>query len=124
MLRVFPLWPDFQPIHLLRGGAGQPQEIRFGELPLPDDEIGQAGVSSEMLERFRYFADCAGKYGLKLIVGLITGWMSGRLFVPPALEGLNVLTDPTALQWQMRFVHCFVTSFEIPSRRARLGPGQ
>ena len=113
VLRVFPLWPDFQPIHLLRGGAGRGREVRFGEEPLPDDEIGRAGVSVEMLERFRYFADSAEHCGLKLIVGLITGWMSGRLYVPPALEGLNVLTDPVAIQWQIRLVRCFVRQLKI-----------
>lgn len=112
VLRVFPLWPDFQPIHLLRGGAGRGQEFRFGEEPLPDDEIGRVGVSVEMLERFRYFADSAERNGLKLIVGLITGWMSGRLYVPPALERLNVLTDPIAIKWQIRLVRCFVNQFK------------
>jgi hypothetical protein len=111
VLRVFPLWPDFQPIHLLRSGAGQPHEVRFGESPLPDDPIGQAGISAEMLDRFEFLADSAEKFGLKLIVGLITGWMSGRLYVPPALEGLNVLTDPFAIQWQMRFIRTFVRRF-------------
>jgi hypothetical protein len=82
VLRVFPLWPDFQPITLLRAGQGQPYEIRFGEEPLPDTEAGQAGVSEEMLGRFSAFADLAQQHGLKLIVGLVTGWMSGRLFMP------------------------------------------
>jgi hypothetical protein len=111
VLRIFPLWPDFQPIHLLRGGAGQPREIRCGEQPLGDDEIGQAGVSLEALEHFQTFLDLAQKYQLKLIVGLVTGWMSGRLFVPPALEGLNVLTDPTAILWETRLVRCLVRRF-------------
>ncbi len=112
VLRVFPLWPDFQPIHLLRAGAGSPHEVRFGEEPLPDDPIGQAGVSAEMLERFRFFADQAQANHLKLIVGLVTGWMSGRLFVPPALEGLNVLTDPFVRMWQVRLVRCLVNQFK------------
>lgn len=112
VLRVFPLWPDFQPIHLLRAGQGEPYEVRFGEAPLPDDPIGQAGVSAEMLSRFRFLADCAHQNGLRLVVGLITGWMSGRLFVPPALEGLNVLTDPFARQWQVRLVRTFVQEFK------------
>ncbi len=112
VLRVFPLWPDFQPLALLRGGAGAPREYRLSEDPLPDDETGQAGVSAEALARFQTFADLAEKHGLKLIVGLLTGWMSGRLFVPPALEGLNVLTDPIAIQWEMRFVRCFVRRFK------------
>ena len=110
VLRVFPLWPDFQPITRL--GDGRSYEYRFGEQPLPDDEAGRAGVSQEAIEEFRIFSNLAHQYGLKLIVGLITGWMSGRLFVPPALEGMNVLTDPEAIVWQVRFVRYFVSTFK------------
>ncbi len=113
LLRVFPLWPDFQPIEQLYAGGGQPQEIRMGETALVASDMMQkdvalAGVSPLMLSRFAQMADLAEKYHLKLIVGLVTGWMSGRLFVPPALQGRNVITDPVALMWQMRFVRCFV----------------
>ena len=41
VLRVFPIWPDFQPIHRLRGGHGRPVEFRFGETVLPDTEWGR-----------------------------------------------------------------------------------
>lgn len=115
VLRVFPLWPDFQPLTLLRGGHGRPREYRFGEAPLPDTEAGRDGMSDAALARFAEFADLAEKHGLKLIVGLITGWMSGRLFVPPALEGLNVITDPEALMWETRFVRHFVFRFRTHS---------
>ena len=111
VLRVFPLWPDFQPITQLYTGAGRPMEMRHGEAPLPDDEAGRAGVSAEAMARFAAFADLAEQHGLKLIVGLVTGWMSGRLFVPPGLEGRNVLTDPVAIMWQVRFVQHFVRRF-------------
>jgi len=111
VLRVFPLWPDFQPITQLYTDAGRPMEMRHGETPLPDDEGGRAGVSAEAMARFAVFADLAGRHGLKLIVGLMTGWMSGRLFVPPGLEGRNVLTDPVAIMWQVRFVQHFVRRF-------------
>jgi hypothetical protein len=112
VMRVFPLWPDFQPLTLLKGGGGQPVEFRLGEAPLPYDEAGQAGVSPTAIAHFNEFAGLAHKYGLKLIVGLLTGWMSGRLFVPPALEGLEILTDPVAIQWQVRFVRYFVRRFK------------
>ncbi|MBN2390790.1 MAG: cellulase family glycosylhydrolase [Anaerolineae bacterium] len=112
VLRVFPLWPDFQPITQLYGGTGRPVEIRHGEEPLPETEAGQAGVSIEAIQRFEEFMRLAAKHNLKLIVGLITGWMSGRLFVPPALEGRNVLTDPVALLWEMRLVRYFVRYFK------------
>ena len=110
VLRVFPLWPDFQPLTSLRTGAG-PVEFRHGESPLPDDPCGQAGMSAAMMERFAEFLDLLSAQGLRGIVGLLTGWMSGRLFVPPALDGLQVLTDPAALRWQVRFVRHFVGAF-------------
>ncbi len=111
VLRVFPLWSDFQPIAQLFGGGGQKVEVRHGEDPLPHDEAGRAGLSRVALERFATFADLADRAGLRLIVGLVTGWMSGRLFVPPALEGLNVLTDPAAIRWEVRLVRAFVRRF-------------
>lgn len=106
VLRVFPLWSDFQPIQLLRT-AWSPVEYRFGvfdarmggEPPLGDDEASRAGVSDDMMRPFEQFARLAEKYGLRLVVALVTGWMSGRLYVPPALEGRNALTDPLAVQW-------------------------
>lgn len=109
VLRVFPLWPDFQPIVQLYGGTGELVEIRFGERPLPDDEAGRSGVSAIMVERLRALLDYANDAGLRVIVSLITGWMSGRLFVPPALAGRNLLTDPVALMWQTRLVRYLVT---------------
>jgi hypothetical protein len=112
VLRVFPIWPDFQPIHQLYGGSGRKREIRHGEKPLGHDEIGRAGMSRTALNHFKKLADLAQQNNQKLVVGLITGWMSGRLFVPPALEGLNVLTDPAALRWQARFIKIFVGMFK------------
>ena len=109
VLRVFPLWPDFQPIKTLYGGGGQPREIRMGEEPLPDTEAGRAGVDETMLERFLRLCDLAEAAGLRLIVGLLTGWMSGRLYVPPALEGKNVLCDPEALVWELKYVRLLVS---------------
>lgn len=111
VLRVFPLWPDFQPISFLRGGHGSPVEARHGEAHLPDEEMIQSGLSEEMLERFSTMLDLAERQDLDLVVGLITGWMSGRFFVPPALEGLNPITDPVALIWQVRFVQGFIDRF-------------
>src|SRR5512133_2716663 len=112
VLRVFPLWPDFQPLTLLRAGSGEPVEFRHGEARLPDNAEGKAGVSALAMGRFATFAGLAEEHGLRLIVGLLTGWMSGRLFVPPALEGRNPITDPAALMWELRFVHEFVRRFK------------
>ena len=93
-LRVFPLWPDFQPIHQIYAGEGAQKYMAFSDgKPLPATGPGSNGVSEEQLEHFEVMADLAKKYNLKLVVGLVTGWMSGQLYVPPALEGKNILTD-------------------------------
>jgi len=108
VLRVFPLWPDFQPVERMRGCGGEKMELRIRENPLSETEEGSAGVDPVMLERFESLCKVAEKNGISLIVGIITGWMSGRLFVPPALEGVDILTDPEAIQLQVKFVRCFV----------------
>jgi hypothetical protein len=108
VLRVFPLWSDFQPIECLRRENSTPVEYRHGETPLASGPIGQSGVSALMLKRFERLCDLAENSGLQLVVGLITGWMSGRLFVPPALEGLNHITDPASIIWQVRMVSTLV----------------
>ncbi|WP_281865159.1 glycoside hydrolase family 2 TIM barrel-domain containing protein [Flavobacterium sp. GSB-24] len=109
VLRVFPLWPDFQPLHIVYGGRG---EVKYfadkNEQPLPLADNGSDGMSEEQLKHFEILADLAQKYNLKLVVGLITGWMSGQLYVPPALEGKDIMTDPAALVWQQKFVASFV----------------
>ncbi len=111
VIRLFPLWPDFQPIDALGTAWNPVKEMRFGEAPLPEDAWGQAGLSAPMRERFAVCLDLAERHGLRCIVGLVTGWMSGRLFVPPALAGHHPLTDPLAIQWELRFVREFVGAF-------------
>ena len=107
MLRVFPLWPDFQPLTGRYAGQGDPDGFGTGDGDLANPE----SVDQEMLSRFRFLCDEADKRGMRLVVGIVTGWMSGRLFVPPALERLDVLSDPLAIQWETRFVRRFVREF-------------
>ena len=112
VLRIFPLWSDFQPLRMHTVGGQTPNQVRMGEDVLPETEAGRAGVSEIMLERFRYFLDTAEKYGHRLIVGLVTGWMSGRMFVPEMLQGRNVITDPLAIKWQIKYVRHMVRTFK------------
>lgn len=116
LVRVFPLWPDFQPITLLKRAGdpgGIPYEMRMiengFEIPLPDTPAGRCGVSETMMQRFETFADLAQKHGLKLIVAIMTGHMTFRQFVPPAIEGRDVFKDPVALKWEARFLQYFVS---------------
>ena len=109
-LRVFPLWPVFQPLKALYGPK-EVYEFGMGEDCLPDTPAGRAGVSEEACEKFEVFCNLAEKYGLKLIVALITGHMSFRLYTPPAFEGRPILSDPTVMKWQRRFIKYFVGRF-------------
>lgn len=107
-LRVFPNWKDFQPVMPVYGGEGRIKEYmlegcREPENPWYLDEV--------MLDRFGKFCTVAEKYGMKLIVGLITGWVSGRLFIPSALNGKNLCTDPVALKFELLMVRGIVSRF-------------
>ena len=45
VLRVFPLWPDFQPIHQIYSGGGSKKFIGFLDSPLPPAGPRSNGVS-------------------------------------------------------------------------------
>jgi len=104
MMRVFPLWPDFQPLTRCMRGRCLNAYYQQNDEPLKNP----AGVDEEMMARFRFMCDEAQKNNVKLVVGLVTGFMSGRSFVPPAFEQSNCLEDPEVLRWQVRFVRHFV----------------
>lgn len=110
LVRVFPLWNDFQPIEPIYGYAGNIEGYSTdGDTLLCSDD---SGISEVMLSRFEIMLDIADKYGIKVIPSLITGWMSGRLFIPTALYGKNLITDPIALKWEVRFIKAFVKRFK------------
>lgn len=108
-MRVFPNWRDFQPIIPLyvAGGTLVGYCKQGGNTPEYGDYIDET-----MMERFTEFLNVCEKYNIKLIVGLITGWMSGGLFIPPALYNKDVLTDHTALYFQQLFIKAFVSRFK------------
>lgn len=111
LLRVFPLWPDFQPIKKLYGQNMKFVEMGYKDGPLPNTPAGKYGIDEEMMARFDRLVELSEKYGMKIIVGLITGWMSSQMFAPPALEGMNIITDPEAIKWQVRFIKYFVSHY-------------
>ena len=104
-LRVFPNWRDFQPVEQMLGDDHCVREYRLvgdrkPENPWFLDEV--------MLERFHILCRIARKNNIRLIVGLLTGWMSGRLYLPIALYEKNVFTDPAAQYFAQLFVKGFV----------------
>ena len=108
-LRVFINWRDFQPVTALYGGGNFLREYVMKDLTKPTNPYY---LDETMLERFDVFCDLAEKYGFKLIVGLITGWMSGRMYCPPALEGRNIYTDQISVRFQIKLVTGIVSRFK------------
>ncbi len=121
-LRVFPLWPDFQP---LTGSTnmGVNDGLFYRGEPIGSHDPEASGVDPVMLDRFEVLADLAQKHGMKLIVALITGWMSGKMFRPEAFANLNLITNDTVVKWQIKFVRCFVRRFRSHPAIAAWSPG-
>ncbi len=114
VLRVFPNWADFQPIVACYLNGGRWNEINdtrmfLSEEPLPDTPCGHAGVDEKMVEHFEEFCDLAEKHGIRLIVPLLTGQMTFRNFIPPALANRDPFADPYALTWEARYLECMVS---------------
>ena len=104
-MRCFPNWRDFQPVIALREWRGNFKEYRLTGDRFPENEFY---IEPLMIERFRRFANMACDRGIKLVVSILTGWMSGRLFCPPALDSKNLICDPEALMLEEKFVRGFV----------------
>lgn len=108
-LRVFPNWRDFQPIEKYIHYAG----IQYDYFT-PDGTECEAPdyVDMRMIRRFKKFAEIAEDNGMTLTVSLLTGWMSGRIFSPPALTNKNLLTDKEALVLTNKYITKLVKEFK------------
>lgn len=106
-LRVFPNWRDFQPVEKAYSWRAEGGEYIHAvtKQPIP---VNGDGVDADRIEDFRDFCHAAEENGIKLVVSIMTGWMSGRLFMPPCLYNKNLITDYEALSWSKRYVHRFV----------------
>ncbi len=107
VLRIFPLWRDFQPVCPHYTACGELEEYA-----LPDGESDPYFLSSEQMAHFTEVLSLCKKYNIKVIIGLLTGWMSGGLFIPTALYGKDLITDPTAQYFEQLFIKGFVTHFK------------
>lgn len=108
IIRVFPNWRDFQPIVAVLGGRAEVERYMMKGEKEPENEYW---LDTVVLERFSVFCDLCEKYNIKILVGLVTGWMSGRTYIPDALLGKNLLTDAEALLFEQRLVRGIVTLF-------------
>ncbi len=104
-MRIFPNWRDFQPVMILYGGRGSTREYRLvGEKLTPNEFY----IDPVMIERFLTFCDIAHSHGMKLSVAILTGWMSGSYYCPPAFEGKNPYNNFEVLKFEQLFVRGFV----------------
>ncbi len=113
LLRVFPTWSYFQPIEEMLGykmGFLGFSSDSGDTILLDNDE--SAGINELAMSHFELFLSIAEQYDIKIIPALITGWMSGAIFAPKALISRNLLTDPLALKWEIRFCKYFVNYFK------------
>ena len=112
LLRVFPRWDQFQPIQGLTRAGGEEWnhvcDIRIRERVLPDTPLGRCGIDETMMNRFEKFCDIAAENQLRLIVPILTGHMTARLFVPPALFRSDLYRDPLALKYEILFLRGFI----------------
>jgi len=107
-IRVFPNWRDFQPVFIRRSSPRN-----FTRYAIDGDELNEGGyfLDKEMMNRFSIFLDICEKYDIKLIVGILTGFMSGTALIPPALDGENLVTSPNAHYLEQLFITGFVKEF-------------
>lgn len=106
IIRAFPTWRDFQPVMPVYGGC---KNLRHYIMEGDKEPENEYWIDTVMIKRFSRFCDLCYERDIKVIVGIITGWMSGRLFIPTAFFEKNLLTDTTALLFEQRFVRGIVT---------------
>lgn len=119
-LRVFPNWEDFQPAKYLYGWVGEKRDIVHENGSYFENDTY---TDEDMMNKFSIFLDICEEYSLKLIVSILTGWMSGRLFAPRILEGRNLCTDPLALRFEQKFIKAIVSRFKDRACIAAWGIG-
>ena len=112
ILRVFPDWSYFQPITEIKGWRGGHRGFsdNDGTTLLPDNNEW-SGINEEAFTRFAKFLEIAEENGVSVIPSILTGWMSGRFFVPEAIKG-DLITDSSAIKQEIRFIRAFVKRFK------------
>jgi len=110
-VRVFPLWKDFQPIYEVKSVGGQCRGIMLQSDCSRNPSDCPEMIDENMVAKFDQMVDVAGKYNLKLIVALLTAWMSGTLFDLPWRNGRNFFSDPFMLKWQMLYCRYFARRY-------------
>ena len=110
-VRVFVLWDDFQPIREFPGGHGTPRAIALRDDWNASPRENPALLDPAMLKKFDCVVETASRNNLRLIVALLTAWMSGTLFEPMFRNGRNYFSDPFMLKYQMLYCRYFTARY-------------
>lgn len=112
LLRVFPDWSYFQPIDEIKGWQGGHRGYSSDDgTTLLHDNNEFSGINEEAFSRFAKFLEIAQENNVRVIPSILTGWMSGRFFVPNAVKG-DLITDSSAIKQEIRFIRAFVKRFK------------
>ena len=111
LVRVFPLC-GFPTAVLVSGWSSHKIE---SSTTASEYALRQGGVDEIQRQVRNALRHCRRKQ-LKLIVGLVTGWMSGVPYMPPAFQG-SFINDPLALKWEIEWC---VTSSKPQAQRSHL----
>lgn len=111
-VRIFPLWNEFQPIVEIRSCHANFQELCMRDNLNVGPNENPAMMDEAMMEKFAAVVAVAEKYNLKLIVALMTVWMSGILFDLSWRDGRNFFSDPFMIKWAMLYARAFSKRFK------------
>ncbi|MGI6383794.1 MAG: cellulase family glycosylhydrolase [bacterium] len=110
IVRCFLKWDAFQPIkEHTRGNKCIEITMRNNECitPVECPEM----IDACMVERFDRLLLIARENGLKLIIALMVGWMSGVLLDTTWRKNRNIWTDSFMLKWQLAFCRYFARRY-------------
>ncbi len=107
-IRIFPTWDAFQEVRDTKSNTPSFNLRDNNEDYLKNPE----GINMKQMENFSKMLDLAQKYNLKVIVSIISGWMSGRKFAPLLLINENLISSPKVVIWTCKFVKKFVSYFK------------
>lgn len=109
VLRIFPLWEDFQPLSRNLYNCEELSKkrifkMRVGDNPLLYEKFPDSGLDPVQADNMNHLIKTADRYGLKIIVSFITGWMSGRKFVPKPFVDKNLISDAEVVLYECKFI--------------------
>lgn len=74
--------------------------------------VPEEGLNETAMERLEKCVAIAHEFGIRLIVDLMVGHMSGENYIAPWTEGRDLMHDPAMLRWEAKYI-------ELITRRYR-----